>query len=446
MTSKVLWGEGLLLRPQHFQQQDQYHERRLVDSLMTAAPYAWGVKRLVVDTDALSNNVLRVMELALRFQDGELVDAPMTDLLPPDIDLSALLQNQQQVTFYAALPAFKPMGGNFAQSGQSQDGVRYLQDNREMPDLYTQAAQAQLAFLAKSLRLVPDHEPRDSYTSFPLLRLRRVATSGFELDPDFVPPSVSVAAAPLLAHQLRRLLDALQAKVSALYGHHREPSRNVIEYRSGDMSSFWLLHTASSAYAALTHYFHHPALPPERLFEQLLGLAGSLMTFSKSWVLADLPAYQHADPGPGFARLYAIIRELLDTVISSKYFSIALEEVKPSYYLGKLDSGKIDDKTAFYLAVTGSMPVVEMISAVPLRFKLGAPDDVDKFVLAAMPGVRLQHAPQVPAAVPVRPDTVYFVVEAKGQLYERMLQAQSVSVYVPSGMSDLRLEMVAVTA
>ena len=446
MTSKVLWGEGLLLRPQHFQQQDQYHERRLHESLVLTHPYAWGIKLLKVDTDALASNVLRVMALSLRFQDGELVDAPVNDPLPDSVDLSTLLQNQQSVTFYAALPAFKPFGGNFAQPGQPQDGARYLQDNRDTPDLYTQAAHAQLAYLKKAVRLVPEHEPRDSYTSFPLLSLRRVATGGFELDPDFVPPSVAVQSAPVLVHGLRRLLDALQAKVSALYGHHREPSRNVIEYRSGDMSSFWLLHTASTAYASLTHYFHHPALHPERLFEQLLGLAGSLMTFSKSWQLSDLPAYQHADPGPGFAKLYAIIRELIDTVISSKYFSIALEEVRPSYYLGKLDSGKIDEKTAFYLAVTSSMPVVELVNAVPLRLKVGAPDDVDKFVLAAMPGVRLQHAPQVPAAVPVRPDTVYFLVDAKGQMYERMLQAQSVSVFVPSSMNELRLELVAVTA
>ena len=409
-------------------------------------PYAWGVHALRVDTDALANNVLRVLELSLRFQDGELVEAPNADALPPSIDLSTLLQNQQSVTFYAALPAFKPFGGNFMAPGGGPDSVRYVQDNRDTPDLYTQAAQAQLTYLKKSVRLVSEFEPRDSYTSFPLLRLRRLATGGFELDPDFVPPSLSVHSAPPLAQQLRRLLDALQAKVSALYGHHREPSRNVIEYRSGDMSSFWLLHTASSAYASLTHYFHHPALHPERLFEQLLGLAGALMTFSRSWTLADLPAYQHHEPGPGFAKLHTIIRELIDTVISSKYFAIALAEERPSYYMGKLDSGKIDDKTAFYLAASAAMPMVELIDAVPLRFKVGAPDDVDKFVLSAMPGVRLQHAPQVPAAIPVRPDTAYFSLEAKGQLYERMLKAQSISIYVPIGMHELRLELVAVTS
>lgn len=446
MSNKVLWGEGLFLRPQHFQQQDQYHEHRLRESIQIVHPYAWGVLHLRIDRDALANDILRVLELSLRFQDGEMVDAPGADMLPEPVDLSALPQSQQGMVYYAALPAFKPFGGNFGPPGQPGNVARFVQSNTETPDLYTQAAQAELAYLTKNLRLVSELEPRDSYIHFPLVRLRRVATGGFELDPSFVPPSVSLRAAPILVLQLRRLIDALQAKVAALQGHHREPSRNVIEFRSGDMSSFWLLHTASSAYASLSHYFHHPGLHPERVFEALLSLAGALMTFSKSWTLSDLPVYAHADAGPCFAKLHQIVRELLDTVISSKYFAIALNEVRPSHFVGMLDSGKIDDKTTFYVAVSANMPALELVDAVPFRFKVGAPDDVDKFVLSAMPGVRLQHAPQVPAAVPVRPDTCYFTIEAKGQMYERMLQAQSIAIFVPSGMEDLKLELVAVTS
>lgn len=446
MSNKVLWGEGLFLRPQHFQQQDQYHEQRLHESVTALHPYVWGVGHLQLDQDALANNTLRLLGLALIFPDGELYQAPGGDELPEAIDLGKLPQSQQSLTFYAALPSFKHFGGNFAPAGQPNNASRYGQANLDTPDLYTQAAPAELTYLKKTLRLVAESEPRDSYVSFPLLRLRRLSTGGFETDPTFVPPSLSIRSAPLLFLQLRRLLDALQAKVNALYGHHREPSKSVIEFRSGDMSSFWLLHTASSAFASLSHYFHHPALHPERLYEQLLGLAGALMTFSKTHTLADLPPYQHADPGPAFAAVHGIIRELLDTVISSKYFAIALTETKPSYHHGLLDSGKIDDKTCFYLAVSADLPGLELVDVVPLRFKVGAPDDVEKFVLSAMPGVRLQHAPQVPAAVPVRPDAYYFAIEAKGQMYERMLQAQSISIYVPSGMRDLKLELVAVTS
>jgi type VI secretion system protein ImpJ len=446
MTSKVLWGEGLLLRPQHFQRQDQYHEHRLHKSIRAVHPYAWGVEQLQLDREALANNVLRVLELSLRFQDGELVEAPGADELPAAIDLSQLPQTQQSVTYYAALPGFKPFGGNFAQPGQAVGTARFVQANQDTPDLFTRAAPVQMTCLKKAVRLVADFEPRDSYTCFPLLRVRRATSGGFEMDDAFVPPSLSVGAAPAVFLQLRRLLEALQAKVSALNGHQREPSRNVIEVRSGDMSSFWLLHTASSAYAALTHYVHHPDLHPDRLFEQLLSVAGGLMTFSKSWSLADLPTYQHADPGPCFTKLHHIIRELLDTVISSKYFAIALNETRRSYYLGALDSGKIDDKTAFYVAVSADMPALELVEAVPRRFKVGAPDDVEKCVLSALPGVRLQYSPQLPSAVPVRPDTTYFLLDAKGTMYERMLQAQSISIYVPSGLNDLKLELLAVVS
>jgi type VI secretion system protein ImpJ len=450
MNSKVLWGEGLLLRPQHFQRQDQYHEHRLHRSIHVVHPYAWGVERLQVDRDALASNVLRILDLALRFQDGELVDAPGMDDLPDTIDLGQHAQQQQpssqSITYYAALAGLKPFSGNFAQPGQATNTARFVQSNQETPDLYTQAAPAQLSYLRKTVRLVAEFEPRDSYIQFPLLRVRRSASGGFELDDGFVAPSLAIGAAPTLFLQLRRLLDALHAKVGALVGHQREPSRNVIEFRSGDMSSFWLLHTASSACATLAHYVNHPDLHPERLYEQLLNVAGALMTFSKNWTLGDLPAYQHADPGPGFAKLVQIVRELLDTVISSKYFAIVLNEVRPSYHHGMLDSGKIDDKTTFYIAVSAAMPALELVEMVPLRFKVGAPDDVEKCVLSALPGVRLQYAPQLPAAVPVRPDTCYFMLDSKGHMVERMLQAQSISIYVPSGMKELKLELLAVTA
>ena len=171
------------------------------------------------------------------------------------------------------------------------------------------------------------------------------------------------------------------------------------------------------------------------------------MTFSKSWTLADLPPYQHNDPGPGFEKLHLIVRELLDTVISSKYFAIALTEVqaRPTTSANWTRARS----TTRPRSTWPSRPACrrcELVDVVPLRFKIGAPDDVEKFVLSAMPGVRIQHAPQVPAAVPVRPDTCYFTIEAKGQMYDRMLQAQSISIYVPAGMNELKLELVAVTS
>jgi type VI secretion system protein ImpJ len=444
-ASKVLWGEGLFLRPQHFQRQDAYHEARLHQTANALHPFAWGVRSMQIDKEALVNSSLRFNELSAIFPDGEIYNAPQDDNLPPAVSLAEIPLTQQTITFNLAVPSLNWHGGNSAEL-QANVSSRYTQHGEETQDLFTQAATAELVYLDKQVRLVSEFESLDSFVSFPVARLRREATGGFALDPNFMAPCISIKSNTILFLQMRRLMDALQAKVDALYGHHREPSKNVIEFRSGDIASFWLLNTASSAFAGLTHLFHHPVLHPERYFEQLLNLAGQLMTFSKTHSLSDLPIYKHEDPSPGFIKLHSMIKDLLDTVISSRYFAIALSEIKPSYHSGRIDSGKIDDKTAFFLGVSADMPALELVDIVPLRFKIGAPDDVEKFVLSAMPGVRLVHAPQVPAALPVKPDTYYFSVEPKGPLYERMLQAQSISIYVPSGVQNLRLELLAVTA
>jgi len=445
-AAKVLWGEGLFLRPQHFQQQDRYHEARLNETAGALHPYCWGVRQLAIDNDALKADVLRITELSLIFPDGEVVRAPEHDMLPPQVRLSELPAFEGSITFHAALPALKVHGENCAARGDSRADARFGQREHDTQDLFSEAAPAPVAYLTRNLRLVPELDPLDAYDSFPLLRLRRVATGGFEIDQDFIPPSVSIDGAPGLQARLARLMEKLLAKVNALYGHHREPSKNVVELRGGDVSSFWLLHTASSGYAALSHYLAHRELHPERLFQELLVLAGGLMTFSRAVKLEDLPAYSHQDPGPAFARLDGILRELLDTVISSKYFAIALSNDRPSYHLGALDSGKITPQTTLYLGVKADMPALQLVEIVPLRFKIGAPEDVDKLVLSAMPGVKLVHAPQVPSALPVRPDTYYFVLENRGLLYDSMLKAQSISIYVPNGLRDLKLELIAIAA
>ena len=71
-----------------------------------------------------------------------------------------------------------------------------------------------VTFLTKTLHLVGDADALDAFISFPLLRLRRIATGGFEPDPAFTPPCLSVEAAPGMRLQLARLMEKMLAKVN----------------------------------------------------------------------------------------------------------------------------------------------------------------------------------------------------------------------------------------
>lgn len=441
--AKPLWGEGLFLRPQNFQQQDAYHEQRLSYASRALHPYCWGLQHLKIDLDALAVGQLRILEIAAIFPDGEQLSAPSRDAPPPALKLSEL-PSTDRLVISLALPLQKSMGDNLSQSQEDRE-ARFAVLTEPTADLYTKAVTADITYLRKNTRLIGSHSPSDHLSAIPILRLTRNANAGYEIDATFMAPALSIQANPALHEQLKQTLDALQAKISALYGFHREPSQHIIEFRSGDVASFWLLHTANAAHAALNHLHRHPLMHPERLFQELLRLAGSLMTFSKQYSLADLPVYRHEQPEAGFSKLDGLLRDLLETVISTRYFSIALNETRPSIHSGRLDSGKIDAKTSLFLAVGSSLPVAQLEELVPLRFKIGSPDDVEKLVLAAMPGIVLNYTPQVPAAIPVKPGTAYFALQSSGPLYDAMLQGQSIAIYAPAGIPDLKLDLVAVT-
>ena len=164
-----------------------------------------------------------------------------------------------------------------------------------------------------------------------------------------------------------------------------------------------------------------------------------MLTFSTAYEVDQLPHYRHHHLQDSFSQLDIILRELLDTIISNRYMSIALKEVRPSYWLGSLESEKITRDTRLYIAVSsGMMQTHELIQIVPLRFK------VEQRVVAALPVIPLHHLMQVPTAIPVRSGVSYFEIEPNNDLYQRMLEAESICIYIPAGFQDISVELIAV--
>jgi type VI secretion system protein ImpJ len=441
LGAKILWSEGLTLGPQHFQRQDLYHETRLLRMASALNPNFWGVRQLQWNMDALGHHLLQAQAMSLIFQDGEVVDAPATDLLPLPIDLTQLPQEINTFTIYAALPTIRPHGAN------ADEGGRYALAESETSDLFSDAVPIDVPFLKKQVRLLSHTELRDGHVSFPVLRIHRDPRGGFEMDPSFVPPCVAISAARPLQQLLDGLMSALSAKIVSLHTSHRKTNAATFEVHAGDITSWWMLNIISTANASLQHCARSRMQHPEALYEKLLALAGGLMTFSDRYATADLPAYVHADPGVAFAQLDTVIRDLVDTVISAKYFIIPLvpEDHRRTHFKGALDASKLTPDTQLCLAVSADMPALELVSAVPIRVKIGSPEDIERIVASALPGIALTHMPQVPAAVPVRPDTYYFSLSTKNGLYENALKAEVIAIYAPDGMRELKIELIAFT-
>ena len=73
-NSKVGWTEGLFLRPQHFQQQDRYHENNLNARVGLITPYPWGVTALEIDHDLAQQGKFAVRRCSGVMPDGMTFD------------------------------------------------------------------------------------------------------------------------------------------------------------------------------------------------------------------------------------------------------------------------------------------------------------------------------------------------------------------------------------
>jgi type VI secretion system protein ImpJ len=445
---KLLWAEGLALDAQHFQQLDRYHEARLQHIATAINPFTWGVQLARWSIEGVGSNSLYAHALTLIFKDGEIYQAPLSDELPLAIDLSKLPDDEHSFTFYAALPILKAHGGNLSNNDVRRDDTRYAPFDAHTPDLYSDALSSNVCYMRKRVRLLSHLDVRDAYDCIPVIKVRRRADNSFEIDPAFMAPSLSVDADPAMQEMLRGLVGKLTAKAEALYRLQRQPRGHAIEAHSGDVSSFWMLSTVSTANASLAHCAKSGYGHPERLFEKLTALAGGLMAFSRKYAAPDLPVYDHGNPAPAFHALNAIICELLDTVVSSRYVVIPLsfDQERGQYHLGRLDATLTGQKAGLYLAVSANMPALNLVAEVPRQLKLASPHDIDALIRSALPGLQLLHMAQVPMEVPVRPNAYYFSIDHRSELYEAAMKAQAIAIYAPNTFPELRLELFAITS
>ena len=66
----IQWHEGMLLSPQHFQQESARVDTLVAWQSLSANALAWGVKHFDIDESLLANGLLRVNSLEAVFPDG----------------------------------------------------------------------------------------------------------------------------------------------------------------------------------------------------------------------------------------------------------------------------------------------------------------------------------------------------------------------------------------
>lgn len=439
----------MFLMPQHFQAQDEYFEQALHFRASVSNFANWGFSRLGVDEASLVNGLFTLRHCEGIFPDGLSFQAPLVDELPAGRQIDDHFKDPRQpyVDVYLAIPEARASAANYtlARAERSATGPhRYSVEPRAALDATLGTDEKVIQVARKSLRLLFDGENLDGFSAIRVARVQRNPAGTYVLSPEFVPPIVDIAASDYVLSVTRRLIEKMSAKADLRALSRRQRTGDLADFTNAEAADFWFLYTINSSLPDLNHIWKVRRGHPDILFRALLRLAGALTTFALNQNVRDLPDYDHNALGECFTVLDARIRDLLDIGRQAKVIVTPLRPVERFLWAGALSDERQLDAAQFILSVSSPIAVDELISKFPHLAKIATAEEINRLIRLSLPGLTVRHLPSLPPAVPVNLSCQYFSLAASGPLWENILRARALSVFVPDEIADPKMELLTV--
>lgn len=451
-TRPVYWHEGLFLKPQHFQQQDLFHQTLVRELLSAACPYSWGVVALSISEPALANQVFEVAKAEVIFPDGALVRLPGNGRLGARSFEAQWDPSGASLAVYLGLKKLSSGGGNLW-DGKSAEGGRYWVSDVPTPtqDLFVRGRDESLLYLDYSLRLFFGDEAARA-GDYTLLKIAEVQRAGNEvrLAEAYVPPTVAIGGSPFLVRLLRELREKLTSRARDLGLYKGDQRAGVIDLGSRDFVYFVALGILNRYVPLLHHLSETPRAQPWAVYGLLRQIAGELSTLSSRWDALGrpmeasqgegLPPYSHDAQGPCFQAATRLIFDLMEELVAGPDYLVRLL-YDGTYYHADVSGRIFEGNNRYYLCARTSLPPEAVVAVLTSTAKLSSREYLPIVIARSLPGVTLEYLASPPAELPRRPDTVYLALDPVGPGWDAIRTGLNAAVYFDTPPGDIELEL-----
>ncbi len=297
----VLWHDGMLLAPQHFQQAARRSESLLAYGLAAACPYPWGISRLAVDHAALIGGLLRVEQLEAVLPDGLLVLHPSAGDQPLELDLTATGQDVRSGPRIVYLAVAGHDGPNSTGNGPRryrsvEDAASFDEATGEEPIEIPRLVPAPV-LLAGDERGRP---PSRRWVSLPLVRVA-FRDDRFVLD-TFSGPRLRVERGTELHAVAAEIALRLREKATTLAERLQAPGTDLAAGTGWDA-----VQALARGLPRLEALLASERAHPFELFLTLADIVGNLTGIARRTCPPPLRAYVHDDPLLAYAQAAELI-------------------------------------------------------------------------------------------------------------------------------------------
>jgi type VI secretion system protein ImpJ len=438
--SKVVWSEGLFLRPQHFQQQDRYFERYVETRCHALTSHAWGFTEIELERDFLGIGKIGLRRAAGVFPDGTPFRMPEDAPLPPPLDVGSDVRNQ---IVYLAIPLRRSGGTEVDRATGGDELARHGVGELEARDATSSSADtAVLEVGVVRTRFLLQQDVTDAHACLPLAQVvESRADRQVLLEDQFMPTVLDVRAAEPLARFTTELLGLLHQRGETLSARAVATSRGS----SAEIAEFLMLQTINRLEPLIAHYADSGVVHPEELFRVCVSAAGELATFTTpSKRPPALASYRHDRLRESFEPVIVALRGVLNAVLVQTAVSIPIEPKRYGISVAAVADRGLYSSAAFVLAARADLPAEELRQRLPAQLKVGPVEKISQLAALALPGVPVHAVPVPPRQIPFHAGFVYFELDQSHKLWSELKSSAGIGLHLAGDFPGLSLEFWAI--
>ena len=326
LPTELLWHEGMLLLPQHFQQQATRQDLVLNWRVGSVVRDAWGIISIDIDQSAIIHGLLRVEHIEAVMPDGFIVQYPGEHYDPLELDLSPYMGELRSAPsrIYLVLPKIS----NEA-AGTQGDLPRYKPyQGTPIVDAHTGDNEAVIERCAPNLSLMTGSEPSEQFTVLPIAEVScRDETYSVT---DYLPPTLRLHPGTPLGQKLASLAKRMREKAVFLQQRINGLIAEGAYDQAGDLKQ--ALYAITDNLPEFELLIGTKSSHPFQLYSHLARTIGSISIIHKNFMPPTLRPYDHLDMTMAFNDVIEFCDECLDS-IQEKYQVVVFDEIDIGFSL-----------------------------------------------------------------------------------------------------------------
>ncbi len=409
----VFWGDGLFLRPHHFQKMEsQVHESlRLTELLST--PNSYGLYRLQLDVDSLANWRVSINSCHVRLMEGTQLRFPEDcHLHAVTIPRTAFRNSESRVRVYVGVAELRRGANNCAESAAGVPPTRFVGHEEDVEDENLAGNPQPLKFRKLNPQILIGDEAVRGYDAVPIFQMRLGSTAEAppQIDEEYIPPLITQESWGPLVALIRSVADRLGATSDQLA---RQMVDRGVGFASGhkeDLERILHLHAVNASLGGIAWLPTARGLHPFVLYTALCQAVGHLAIFQPTRKIAELPVYDHDN----LALCFNALRKMLEIKEGAEEPYVRVPFSAQGLQMSvRLQAEWLAPAWSFYIGVEASLKssiVTELLSEKQLGMKAGSSEEVDNIYRFGRRGVRFMPVGDAPRAFP-RANWHYFRVD-----------------------------------